>query len=154
MLHKIQTLTRAFWQWLPVRFRVTAARSTQQKFTVSATAIIVNQEGKVLLLEHVFRPSSGWALPGGFLNAMEQAEEAVIREVREETSLGLENVRAYAARTSRRHIEIFFVANPVGEPRVNSREIMDLKWFKKDELPPDMSRIQRKLIIEVLGHKV
>ena len=131
-----------------------AARSTQQKFTVSATAVIIDGEGKVLLLEHVLWPGSGWALPGGFLNAGEQPADALIREIREETGLGLKNVKAYFARTDRRHIEIFFKADPVGEASVNSREIIDLKWFTVEELPADMSGTQLRQISEVLAARI
>ena len=154
MLYKLQTLARSFWQWLPSGLRVRAARSTQQKFTVSATAIIVNDDRRVLLLEHVLRPGSGWALPGGFLNAGEHPADALIREIREETGLALENVKAHFTRTDCRHIEIFFTADPVGEATVNSREIMDLKWFTLEELPAGMSGTQKRLIAEVLNGKV
>jgi len=133
---------------------VRAARATQQKFTVSTTAIVINDDRKVLLLEHVLRPGSGWALPGGFLNADEQPADGLIREIREETGLDLKNVRAYFARADRRHIEIFFTAEPIGEAIVNSREIMDLGWFSFDELPSGMSRHQIRLIAEVLAEKV
>ena len=154
MLYKLQTLARSFWQWLPPGLRLRAARSTQEKFTVSATAIIVNDDRRVLLLEHVLRPGSGWALPGGFLNAGEQPADALIREIREETGLALENVKAHFTRTDRRHIEIFFTADPVGEATVNSREIMDLKWFTLEELPTGMSGTQKRLIAEVLNGRV
>ena len=154
MLHRIQKMVRGIWRRLPVGLRIRVARSTQPKFTVSATAIIVNPANEVLLLEHVFRPSCAWALPGGFLNARESAEEAVVREVREETSLGLENVRIYFARTDRTHVEIFFIADPTGEPRVNSHEIMDFRWFKKEDLPAGMSKTQRRLIEQVLDGRV
>src|ERR1043165_6051075 len=46
--------------------------------------------GRVLLLRHVLRKGSGWGIPGGFLRAGEQPEEAVCRELREETGLELE----------------------------------------------------------------
>ena len=150
MLRKIQTLIRAIWQRLPVSLKVRAARSIQPKFTVSATAIIVNESGEVLLLEHVLRPASGWALPGGFLEPQEQAEDALRREMREEISLELANVRPYLAKTHRTHVEIFFLADPVGDPRVKSREIMDFKWFSLKDLPADMSRSQQRLIRDVL----
>jgi|SRR6185369_3946032 len=154
MLYKLQTLARSFWQWLPVGVRVRAARSTQQKFTVSTTGIIINGERKVLLLEHVLRPGSGWALPGGFLNAGEQPADGLIRELREETGLEVVNVRSHFARLDRRHIEIFFTAEPIGEAVVKSREIMDLGWFSFEELPTGMSRHQIRLIAEVLAEKV
>lgn len=154
MRYRLQTLARSFWQWLPVGVRVRAARATQQKFTVSTTGIVINSDGKVLLLEHVLRPGSGWALPGGFLNAGEQPADGLIRELREETGLDVVNVRAYFARLDRRHIEMFFTADPVGKAIVNSREIMDLGWFSLEELPAGMSRHQIRLIAEVLDAKV
>lgn len=150
MLLSLQRLTRSIWQRLPVRLKIRAARAIQPKFTVSATAVIVNEAGEVLLLEHVLRPGSGWALPGGFLNSNEKPEDALRREMREEVSLGLEQVKPYAAQTNRSHVEIFFLARPVGEPVVRSREIIGFKWFSADMLPPDMSRGQQQLIKEVL----
>jgi hypothetical protein len=60
------------WKALPPWLRLKIIRTTQQKFTVSAAAVIVNAEGKVLLLNHLLRPFSGWGLPGGFLTSAEQ----------------------------------------------------------------------------------
>ncbi|MGI5960772.1 MAG: NUDIX domain-containing protein [Methanomassiliicoccaceae archaeon] len=49
---------------------------------------IVIQEGKVLLVRRGKEPFLGkHALPGGFMNVDETAEEAVVREVEEETGL-------------------------------------------------------------------
>jgi ADP-ribose pyrophosphatase YjhB (NUDIX family) len=150
MLNRLQKLTRKMWQNLPLIVRVGVIRRTQEKFTASATAIIVNDKGEVLLLDHVFRPTSGWALPGGFLQASEQVQAAVQREIREEVGLELINVTLYFAHTNGRHIEIYLTASPVGEPRVNSREIIGFKWFRLDEVPSDMSYTQQRLIREVL----
>ena len=75
------------WKILPPWLRLKIIRTTQQKFTVSAAAIITNDNGEVLLLNHVLRPFSGWGLPGGFLGAGEQPEEAIRREIREETGI-------------------------------------------------------------------
>lgn len=153
MLHKVQRLARAIWQRLPVGLKIGAARAIQPKFTVSATAIIINPSGEVLLLEHVLRPGSGWALPGGFLKAKEQPETALRREMLEEIGLEIDNVRACLARTSRTHVEIFFLAEPIGEPLVKSREIMDYKWFSLDQVPRDMSHTQQLLLRDVLQNE-
>jgi ADP-ribose pyrophosphatase YjhB (NUDIX family) len=52
--------------------------------------IIADTSGQVLLLRRAKDPGKGlFGLPGGFIDAGETAEEALIREVREETSLAV-----------------------------------------------------------------
>jgi 8-oxo-dGTP diphosphatase len=127
------------FKMLPGQARQAISRSVQSKFTVSAAAIVRNERGEVLLLDHLLRPRSGWGLPGGFLEKNEQPEAAVRREVREETGLEMKDVVLHRVRTLGRHIEVIFVATGVGEAAVNSREIKRLQWFALDEVPPEMS---------------
>ena len=138
------------WKSLPPWLRLRIVRSTQQKFTVSAAAVILNAEGKVLLLDHLLRPYSGWGLPGGFLAAKEQPEEAIRRELLEETGLDLNDLQMFRIRTVARHIEILFTARSDGEPQVQSREIVGLGWFGVDELPKGLPRSQQAVIREVI----
>ena len=139
------------WKILPSWVRLKIIRVTQQKFTVSAAAVITNGEGKVLLLNHVLRPLSGWGLPGGFLTAGEQPEEAIRREIREETGLELDNVHMFRVRALGSHVEMLFRADTAGEARVLSNEILDLGWFKIDELPKDLPKSQKNVIKQLLG---
>ena len=105
------------WKTMPASARQLVTRSLQVRFTVSAAGVITNNKGEVLLLNHVLRPVSGWGVPGGFLNFGEQPEAAFRREIREETGLELRDVTIYRARTLKRHIEIIFLAEAVGEAR-------------------------------------
>lgn len=139
------------WKILPPWLRMKIIRTTQQKFTVSAAAIITNKTGEVLLLNHVLRPFSGWGLPGGFLAAGEQPEEAIRRELREETGIELERLRMLRIRTLERHVEMLFVAIADGEPAVKSREILELGWFTVGSMPAGMPRAQTELIKVVLS---
>lgn len=51
---------------------------------------IINGELSILLIERGGHPFKGsWALPGGFIEADENAEQAVLRELKEETHLNL-----------------------------------------------------------------
>src|ERR1043165_2050412 len=110
------------WKVLPKQVRTFITRRVQPKFTVSVTGIVTNDKGEVLLLDHVLRPRSGWGPPGGFIDRAEQPEAALRREIKEETTLDLADVRLLRARTFRRHVEIIFTARGVGEARVVSRE--------------------------------
>jgi bifunctional NMN adenylyltransferase/nudix hydrolase len=54
---------------------------------VTVDAIVV-QSGHVLLVRRRAAPGKGmWAMPGGFLNAQERIDNAVLRELREETGI-------------------------------------------------------------------
>ncbi|MCX7756262.1 MAG: NUDIX hydrolase [Anaerolineales bacterium] len=53
-----------------------------------AAAVLVEQDGKVLLVRRVNEPFRGlWTLPAGFVNADEDPAQAAIRECLEETGL-------------------------------------------------------------------
>lgn len=138
------------WKRLPRKARTRLTRIAQPRFTVSAAGIITDARGRVLLLNHVLRPTSGWGVPGGFMKYHEQPEEAFRREIKEETGLDLENVAVYRCRTFGRHIEIIFTAAGLGEARVSSREITELGWFELDEMPAEMSVDQHFLIRKAL----
>jgi len=115
---------------------------------VTTAVAIFDDEGRVLLLEHVFRPDSGWGLPGGFMSGGEQPEAGVRREIREEIGIELEAVELLFARSlgRLRQVEIYFRARAVGIPEPRSFEIKRAEWFKLNALPPDLSRDQIRLI--------
>ena len=142
------------WRNTPRFLRLKAIRLTQKKFTASAAAIIIDELGKVLLLDHVLRAGSGWGYPGGFLEYGEQPEEAIKRELREETGLELKNVRLVRARVINRHIEFLFRAEAAGVAEVKSREINKAEWFAPDKLPEKMSQIQKSLVEKVLNDEI
>ena len=60
-------------------------RYKSPKLTVDA---IITKNDKILLIKRRRKPFKDfWALPGGFVNYGEKVEDAVIREVLEETNL-------------------------------------------------------------------
>jgi len=148
-----KALVGGLWKRMPRALRLKAIRLTQKKFTVSVVAVVINDERKILLLDHLLRPGAGWALPGGFMEAGELPEAAIRREIREETTLELENVKLLSVRTINSHVEIVFSAEARGEAVPNSREINDAGWFSIDEMPAETSSIQRQIASEVLGQK-
>lgn len=134
---------------IPRQLRKRLVRLTQDKFTASVAAIVFNRDGEVLLLDHVLRPQSGWAIPGGFINSAEQPVEAVKREIREETGLNLAEVELLRVRVVGKHIEFIFRAEAVGKAEVKSLEINAVGWFSVADLPEQMREVEKKMIKEL-----
>lgn len=142
---------KKIWNALTPRIRLRLVRATQQKFTVSAAIVIVNERREILLLDHALRPGNSWGLPGGFVEFGEQPDEAIRRELREETGIEIAHLELVRVRTLGRHVEVLFSGTPVGEATVNSREIDGLGWFAVADLPEQSPASQKALIESVLN---
>jgi len=145
-------LAGKFWRRMPKRFRRWGVLLKESCFTVTAGAILMDDRGRILLLEHRFRPGSGWGIPGGFLKPGEQPEQALRRELREEIGLEVESVEVAFARTLQAYnqVEIIFRCRP--RNNWNNRllpqnhEISRAEWFALDSLPQGLTNDQRALI--------
>lgn len=63
----------------------------EYKNPAACTDIIIEKEGKILLIERNIEPFKGkWKFPGGFVEYREMVEHAAIRETKEETGLDIE----------------------------------------------------------------
>ena len=147
-------LFSGLWLVLPGWVRRFALRRVQTTFTVSAAAVVVNPEGKVLVLHHVLRPNTGWGLPGGFIDAGEQPHEAIARELMEEAGIEITDVRMLHLRTFGRHVEILFAAKASEAGRILSSEIDQLGWYSFDEIPDRLPADQRRTVERVLKGEI
>ncbi|HSD47004.1 MAG TPA: NUDIX hydrolase [Pyrinomonadaceae bacterium] len=143
-----QKLIARVWRKMPARFRRWSMRVTQQRFTVTAGALIFNNDGKVLLLKHRFRAGSGWGIPGGFLELGEQPEEAMRRELREEIGLEVERVEIFTSRSFKRprQVEILFRGRANSDVKPLTIEVERAEWFSLDALPDGLPKDQRALV--------
>ena len=148
----LKRLLAAVYRRMPVSLRRGIVLLTQSRFTVTAGAVVVNDEGCVLLLKHVFRPGSGWGIPGGFINPGEQAEDAARRELREEIGLELDRMKLAFVRTVEQvnQLEIIFRCRASGTPRPRNLEIHRVAWFTLNDLPDDLPQTQRQTIERAL----
>ncbi|MCB1213034.1 MAG: NUDIX domain-containing protein [Chlamydiia bacterium] len=95
------------------------------------------QEGKYLFVRR--RDVPVWVLPGGGVDSGETPEEAVIREVREETGLEVEIIKKLAhylpinALTQEVHL---FACRPTGGELLCGNETSAIGYFSLDALPP------------------
>ncbi len=144
----LQKLIAKVWRALPPRVRRWSMRATQTRFTVTAGALIFNDEGQVLLLKHRFRAGSGWGIPGGFLELGEQPDEALRRELREEIALEVQHVEIFTSRSFKRprQVEILFRCRASGVVKPRTIEIEQAEWFLVHSLPAGLPNDQRLLI--------
>ena len=112
---------------------------------VGVGAVIVC-EGKILLEKRKNEPSRGkWTIPGGLVELGESLESAVVREVKEETSLEVDNPRLLDVVDNvdldesgkvKYHfviVDYFVTAECVGDLKAAS-DADDLKWVPFNEV--------------------
>ncbi|MBM4248572.1 MAG: NUDIX domain-containing protein [Euryarchaeota archaeon] len=104
---------------------------------------VIEREGALLLVRRGRPPFEGMhALPGGFVEAGETVEEAVVREVREETGLrtrvaGLLGVYSDPERDPRGHtVSAVFVLEATGGRLRGGDDAAEAAFFDIGKLPP------------------
>ena len=106
---------------------------------------VVHKAGKVLLVKRAFPPNKGkWAFPGGLIELGESAQEAAVREIREETGLrirveGLIDValdieKDGASKIRYDYVLVDYLAIPVGGKFKLNAESTDYGWFTQREM--------------------
>lgn len=110
---------------------------------VPTVDVIIEVEGKIALVRRKY-PPPGWAIPGGFIDPGERAEDAAVREAREETGLSvtltaLLGVYSDPARDSRLHtISIVYVAAAEGTPS-GGDDASEARLFEERNLPAPLA---------------
>ena len=114
----------------------------------STIALIINEESELLVATRAHEPVKGTLdLPGGFVDMNETGEEAVIREVKEETGLDVEDVKylfsilnIYVYSGFEVHtIDLVYLCK-VSDTRVLKAEddVANLEFIRISDLNPDL----------------
>jgi len=110
-----------------------------EKRPILAVDCIIGKGNGIVLIKRRFKPK-GWALPGGIVEYGETLEEAVKREMLEETGLKLRELEQFGAysdpkRDPRQHcVSVVFAAKGVGTPRPD-KESSEIRVFPLKRLP-------------------
>ena len=112
-----------------------------------AVSAAIIRDGRVLIVRRARPPMRGvFTLPGGVVEAGETLHEALVREIREETSLTIAPValaghREVIARDAEGKVERHFIILAFaarwlsGEPKLNE-ELAEARWLRPDEIAP------------------
>ena len=108
----------------------------------------IGADGKILLIDHYrFQTDTrGWEIPAGKIDAGESAEQAAVRELREETGHQASSLKYlgkyHPTNGSSNQVFNVFVARDVtrvGEIE-DTNEVIGLKWFSRDEVREMIAR--------------
>lgn len=119
--------------------------------------LIIEIDGGIVLIERAHEPK-GWALPGGFIDYGEQAEDAAVREAKEETGLDIEliqllGVYSHPDRDPRFHtLSAAYVARASGVPQ-GGDDAKRAAVFKLDALPETLCFDHAKILSDYAHYK-
>ena len=122
-------LRRRWWRLAQVRLQ-------------GSRVLAFDQRGHLLLVRHSYG-SGSWMLPGGGIARAEDPLAAALRELAEETGLGLAGARCFAVAdeplygtVNRVHL---FTGTAQGTLAIDGREIFEAAFFARDALPEALS---------------
>ncbi|MBI4999408.1 NUDIX hydrolase [Candidatus Gottesmanbacteria bacterium] len=105
---------------------------------------ILEKDGKILLGKRSSRLSGAgkWCMPGGFLDRDETAEEAVLRELLEETGWQGEIDSLFRINSNpergeedkRQNVALEFIINPIKQIKKPDKELKKVEWIPIKEL--------------------
>lgn len=125
------------------------------KFSVGVSAVVVDAQGRVLLLRHTFRRTDGWSLPSGWMQKGERIGAAIAREIREETRLTVEPKTIFRVESGLRlRVGFFLLCTTTAGPAdivVDGREVQAADFFSPDVVPDSVPATDRAAIGEALA---
>lgn len=145
------------WRILPMWLQNWASRRIRPLFQVFAVAVIFDQDKRVLLVRTTYNRFHPWGLPGGGIEYGEAVEEALLREMYEETNLRIEIERFLFVNTwAPDRVGLYYLCRITGGEFRPSDEVSEAGCFSPDDLPDvrleDVGLIKR--IYEEVMHEL
>lgn len=135
------------WRVMPLWVHFLAAKLIRPRFSAAVAAIVLDEQGRVLLFKHTYRKVE-WGIPAGGLNHREQPQDAIVREFFEETGIRIAVERLLAVVSAREddHLSVVYLCRMTAGGFVESAEIAEMKYFPVTELPLQMLITEKELI--------
>ena len=124
------------WRILPPWLQMVFSRIIRPLFQVFAAAVIFDEDKNIFLVKSTYQRSHPWGLPGGSLEYGEHPEEAVIREVWEETGLNICIERLLVVNSwLPDRVGLYYLCSITGGTFAPSDEVSEFAYFSLDNLP-------------------
>lgn len=124
--------------------------------TLGVRGVVVDGEGRVLLLRHTYTP--GWHFPGGGVEKGETSHQALLRELLEEagvdataSAVRLVSVHANAAIFPNDHVLVYRVEGWRQVAATQRGEIAEKGFFYPHDLPAGATPATRRRLDELFG---
>ncbi len=124
---------------------------------VPTVDVVIEVEDKVVLIRRK-HPPPGWAIPGGFIDAGEKAQDAAVREALEETGLrvaltDLLGVYSDPARDPRRPtISTVYIGKAEGTPS-GGDDAAEARLFSEGDLPSPLAFDHAQILADYFRFK-
>lgn len=120
-------------------------------FKIRQQAIIINNQGKILLLQYpeTSKESNKWDLVGGHLEPQEHWERGLIREIKEETNLNVNIIAPVRVFSHKNTYIVFFAATTKENTVIISNEHKDYAWITLEELA-DLDLVRNNLMEDII----
>lgn len=130
------------------RLMMVGIRSLVPRHRIGIAVVALDEDDRILMLEHVFHPYVPWGLPGGWLDRGESPRSGAVRELREETGLSAHvgTILNVSRQQDPESVNMAFLATDVRGTIKLSKEIIDAQWFPADALPAPILPFTRQAI--------
>jgi 8-oxo-dGTP diphosphatase len=132
---------------LPLSVKLALNQVINARFLVGLIGVVHDDEGRVLILEHTYRPLTPHGLPSGWLKKGESLPDALRREIAEETGFDVtfEEILATEVGEKPRRIDVWLRYRFVAGEFIPSAEVSDARFYELDDLPRLLGSQQRFL---------
>ncbi len=118
--------------------------------------VAIRREDKILLAQHNRHRNGIYTVLAGFVEVGETLEQAVAREVMEESSITVKNLRYISSQPwpfPQSLMTAFMADYHSGELKIDTSELVDAGWYRYDQLPllPPPGTVARRLIEDTVA---
>ena len=139
------------WRILPAWLQGILSRIIRPLFQVFAVAVIFDQDKSIFLVKSTYQRFHPWGLPGGSLEYGEHPEEAVVREVLEETGLHICIDRLLLVNSwLPDRVGLYYFCRIMDGTFRPSDEVSEFDYFPLEDLP-DVRSLDRDMIKRLHG---
>ena len=124
------------WRIFPDWMQLVASRIIRPLFQVFAAAVIFDDKNRIFLVKLTYQRFYPWGLPGGGLEYGETSQDAVVREVWEETGLTVEIEKLLFNKTFQPDkFAMYYLCRITGGVFEPSDEVSEYGYFSLNNLP-------------------